>query len=306
MRADSKQLRNFLTVVEQGSFTRAAELCNMSQPALSASIAQLERCLGVPVLDRNKSGATPNSYGRLLVRHARAVDFALKQAEREIALKRRGISGPLSVGGTPVAMNCFVPTAMARLMERLGPVAASLREVTDGELNPLLRSDEIDIAVGVVQLDAPEPDIIEEMLIQARYDVVVAPPHALAKRTSVSLAEIAEMPWAIPAAGGAFRRQIESLFATAGIPFPAATIECGGSVSMLKEILKATDCVAVLPHPAVALECEAGTLALIPLEGERAPRAFGFKKLRGRELSPQATEFVNALREGRDSRGTTQ
>jgi DNA-binding transcriptional LysR family regulator len=296
VKADSKQLRNFLVIVEQGSFTRAAEACNMSQPALSASIAQLERCLGVPVLDRGKSGATPNSYGRLLVRHARAVNFALEQAENEIALKQRGISGPLSIGGTPVAMISFIPRAFARLHLSLGPMAASLYELGDGDLNPKLRSEEIDVAVGVVKLDAPEPDIVEEILMEARYDIVVSPSHPLAKRKSISLSEVADMAWAVPASGGAFRRQIESLFATGGFAFPAASIVCG-SLAILKEIVMATDCVAILPHPAIAQERAAGTLALVPLEGHRAPRAFGFKRLRDRELSPQAVEFIKALRE---------
>lgn len=268
----------------------------MSQPALSASIGQLERCLGVPVLDRNKSGATPNSYGRLLIRHARAVNVALEQAESEIALKQRGISGPLSVGGTPVAMVSFVPGALASLKATLGPIAASLHELADDALNRMLRSEEIDVGVGVVQLDAPEPDIIEEILIKARYDIVVSPDHPLAALKSVRLSEVAEMSWAVPAPGGAFRRQIESLFATAGIAFPAAAIVCG-SLAILKEVVRATDCVAVLPHPAISQERKAGTLVLVPLEGQRAPRAFGFKRLRDRELSPQAVEFINALRE---------
>ena len=296
MRADSKQLRNFLTIVESGSFTRAAEVCHMSQPALSASIAQLERCLGVPVLDRNKSGATPNAFGRLLVRHARAVNFALEQAELEIALKQQGVSGPLSIGGTPVAMTSFVPPALAKLKEKLGSIAATLLELGDHELTSQLRSEQIDVALGVVQLDAPEPDIVEEIIMKARYDLIVAPDHPLAKRESISLSEIAEMSWALPAPGGAFRRQIEALFATEGIPFPAAAIVCG-SLTFLKEIVRATDCVAVLPHPAVRHELKAGTLAMVSLEGHRAPRAFGFKRLRDRELSPQAVEFINILRE---------
>lgn len=295
MRADSKQLRNFLTIVESGSFTRAAEICHMSQPALSASIAQLERCLGVPVLDRNKSGATPNSFGRLLVRHARAVNAALEQAEMEIALKQQGVSGPLSVGGTPVAMISFVPPALATLKKKLGPIAATLLELADDDLNSQLRSEQIDIALGVVQLDAPEPDIVEEIIMRAQYDLVVAPDHPLAKRKSVTLSDVSEMSWAIPAPGGAFRRQIEGLFATEGIAFPAATIVCG-SLIFLKEIIRATDCVAVLPHPAVLHELGAGTLAMVPLEGHRAPRAFGFKRLRDRDLSPQAAEFVDILR----------
>lgn len=268
----------------------------MSQPALSASIALLERRLGVPVLDRGKSGAKPNSYGLLLIRHARAVNFALEQAENEILLKQRGISGPLSVGGTPVAMISFVPKAITSLHRTLGPIAASLHELGDNDLNPKLRSEEIEIAVGVVKLDAPEPDIIEEILMEVRYDIVVSPTHPLAMRTSISLSEVADMTWAVPLSGGAFRRQIESLFATSGLAFPSAAIVCG-SLAILKEIVMATDCVAILPHAAISRECASGALTLVPLEGHHAPRAFGFKRLRDRELSPQAAEFVNALRE---------
>lgn len=295
MRVESKQLRNFLAIVEQGSFTRAAETVAMSQPALSASIAQLEHCLGVSVLNRSKTGATPTVFGEMLIRHARAVTSTLEHAGAEIALKRQGISGPLAIGGTPVSLNSLVPGALALITRNLGPVSAIVREVTDDMLHPLLRTDEIDLAVGVVGLDAPEADIVEEVLIEAIYEVVVSSDHPLAGRAHIDMAALAALPWVVPAKGGAFRRQIESLFAMTGIPFPTAAITCD-SLSLLKEVVRQTNGVTVLPHPAIAAERKAGTLTIVPLDVPRAPRTFGIMRLRTRPTSPLADAMISALR----------
>ena len=73
MEPDYRQLMYLLAIAECGSFSRAAAKLRMSQPALSNSIAALERALGVRVLDRTRNGATLTDFGRLLANHAEAL-----------------------------------------------------------------------------------------------------------------------------------------------------------------------------------------------------------------------------------------
>src|SRR5262245_45708592 len=85
---DPKRLIELLRIAEHGSYTRAAAAQGVSQPALSNSIAVLEKSLGVRVLERTRHGATLTDVGRLLASHAAALDSVLARAAGEVALKK--------------------------------------------------------------------------------------------------------------------------------------------------------------------------------------------------------------------------
>ena len=103
MAIDPRQLANLLAVAKHGSFNRAAAALGLSQPALSNSIRQLERRLGVSVLDRTSSGSTLNEFGNILIRQAQTVEALLLQAGEEVRLRKLGIDGPLRAMSTACA-----------------------------------------------------------------------------------------------------------------------------------------------------------------------------------------------------------
>jgi len=94
---DPRHLANLLSIAKHGSFNRAAAARGISQPALSNSIAQLERRLGVQVLDRTRRGSELNEYGKILVRNAAVIDSVLQHTVDEVRLKRLGVEGPLRI-----------------------------------------------------------------------------------------------------------------------------------------------------------------------------------------------------------------
>ena len=81
-----RRLRHLIAVVEHGSFSRAAEAVHLTQPALSRSIQALEAEVGTAVLERNRGAIEPTDVGRLLLTHARQLDSATRDLERDIAL----------------------------------------------------------------------------------------------------------------------------------------------------------------------------------------------------------------------------
>jgi DNA-binding transcriptional LysR family regulator len=295
MAIDPRQLSHFLAIAEHGSFNRAAAFQRISQPALSVSIAQLERQLGVRLLDRGPQGTTLNHFGTLLLRHARALEAVLSDAAEEIELHKRGIEGPLVIGGSPIAMVGLVPVALGQFDHSLGRVSASLVEGVEEELLDLLRTDSLDLVVCTVGLDAVAADVEEEALLRIRLDVVVRPDSPYAECLEISLRDLRGARWAMPPRGGVFRRQVEAVFMSAGEQFPSATLVCGSMMSV-KAVVGQTDCVALLPREAVALECQAGALRTIPLIDPPADRFLGIRRRRNRVPSPLTVRFVDALR----------
>jgi DNA-binding transcriptional LysR family regulator len=295
MEIDPRHLRILRAIAEQGSFTRAAAAQRISQPALSAGIALLEKELGVRVLERGRHGARLNEFGQLLIRHARGLEALLDQAKAEIDLKRSGYEGPLLIGGTPVTLIELVPAAIEQIARGGRGVSITVMEGVDATLLERLRAGEIDVMVSGVGHAAPPADIAQEALIELPFDAVVNGKHPLAGRKVMSLRELADLQWALPTPGSAFRRHLESIFMTAAVPFPESYWACD-SLLALKALVTHANCVSILPRHAIALEARTGALRKIRLRDVASTRQIGSMTLRTRALSPPAERFVAALR----------
>jgi DNA-binding transcriptional LysR family regulator len=295
MDIDPRHLRILRAIAEQGSFTRAAAAQRISQPALSAGIAQLERKLGVRVLERGRHGARLNEFGQLLIRHARGLDALLDQAKAEIDLKRLGYAGPLLIGGTPVTLIELVPAAIEQIARGHRRVSITVMEGVDAALLEKLRAGEIDVMVSGVGHTSPPADVVQEPLLELRFDAVVNARHPLAGRKVMSLRELADEQWALPTPGSAFRRHLEGMFVAAAAPFPESCWACD-SLLALKALVTRASCVSILPWHAVALEARTGALRRIRLGDAASMRQIGSTTLRTRAPSPLAEHFLSALR----------
>jgi LysR family transcriptional regulator, regulator for genes of the gallate degradation pathway len=101
--------------------------------------------------------------------------------------------------------------------------------------------------------------------------------------------------WALPTPGSAFRRHLEGLFVTSGVPFPESYWACD-SLMALKSLVTHADCVSVLPRHAFALEARVGVLHMIRLRNVASKRQIGVMTLRTRTRSSLADRFLAALR----------
>jgi DNA-binding transcriptional LysR family regulator len=295
MEIDPRHLRILRAIAEKGSFTRAATAQRISQPALSAGIALLEKQLGVRVLERGRHGARLNEFGQLLIRHARGLDALLDQAKAEIDLKRLGYEGPLLIGGTPVTLIELVPTAIEQLARDRPRVSITVMEGVDATLLEKLRAGEIDVMISGIGQTPPPADILQELLLELPFDAVVNARHPLAGRKVMSLRELADLQWALPTPGSAFQRHLEAMFVTAAVPFPESYWACD-SLLALKALVTHASCVSILPRHAITFETRTGALRKFRLRDVASTRQIGSMTLRTRALSPPAERFVAALR----------
>ena len=290
MEIDPRQLRHLLAISRAGSFVKASEALHISQPALSASIARLEDVLGVRLVERGRHGARLNAAGEILTRHAQSVETVLESARREVALIDRGISGPLAIGGTPLATSSIIPKAVAALT-REGESSIEIVEGVDEELIVRLLRHELELVISNIGLTSSRLEVTEVPLFHARAVVVVRPGHPLAAAPQLSLHDLAGALWILPPQGGSFRMQIEALFTTHGRPFPANLVQAA-PFGVLKEIVRQSDGVTVLSDQIVSSELVEGTLVAIPLKEKIAVRLFGIHTLKERRLSPLAARFI--------------
>lgn len=294
MTIDPKRLIEMLRIAECGSYTRAAAELGVSQPALSNSMAVLEKSLGVRLFDRTPRGATLTEHGRLLANHAQALQRLLSRADDDLRLKKLGMEGSLSVGISPIASVELVPTAIARLTDESPNISVGIYERPDEELMAGLLRGEIDAMISPLGAHARSPDIESEVLLQDTAVVIARPKHPLAQRRDVSMKDLADARWVMPSPHTAMWEHTRALFAAANVPWPANHVTTN-SINALKALVMRTDALSISSRKLMRLEIEAGYLKVIPL---RKPfvRDIALRTRRHAYLTPITQRFVKIVR----------
>lgn len=296
IRIDPRRLLDLLAVARSGSFSAAAADTNVSQPALSQSIALLERELGQKALERGRQGARLNGFGEALVFHAEALEALLARAREEMRLRAAGVEGKLAVGITPVTAVDFVPRALQRLIAEAPNLSVSVIEGLDREIIEMLRTRQLDLVISRIGIGPDYPDVDEERLFLADWKLIMRHGHALDTGNPVRLADLAGVRWVLPAGGSAFREQMEWVFASVGVGWPVRGISTN-SILAIKSLVMNTDGVSLMASPLVEVEVKAGYLRAVPIADVGAQRPVGLMWRRDDKLPPIAQRFADIVRE---------
>jgi LysR family nitrogen assimilation transcriptional regulator len=248
---DLRQLRYFVKVVECGNVTRASEALHIAQPAISQQMRNLERDLGMQLLERSVQGVAPTAAGQTLYRHA-------------IELLRQ--LGVLPQGRVSVAM----PSSTARMVaiplartirDRYPGIALELVEAPSAELGSLIGSGRVELAVVV---DAVETRGVaaQRLLTEALY--LIAWPEFQMPREPVSIAELARMPLILPSAPNTIRSRVEWALREAGLP--CEILFEASSTALLFAAVMAKLGVTILPWTAAHVELDEHKLKLAKVD----------------------------------------
>ncbi|RWA56105.1 hypothetical protein AU476_04545 [Cupriavidus sp. UYMSc13B] len=295
-----RALRVFNQVVAHGSTLKAAQVLNLTQPAVTKTIQELEQTLGIELFVRTNRGLVPTDYARILERRVKSLLAEIRYLADESNAFLTGDSGHVVVGTLISASARLLPLAIT-LLEGVAPrIGLTIREGTNEQLYPLLAVGELDLIIGRV----PDPSyswirdrlVSSEVLVEEALCVVVGRHHSLAGEVPVPLAELLTYRWIFPLAESPTRAVVERMFHRAGLPLPGRVIE---SLSLLTNLglLLATDTVGILPAAAAREFARRGLLQIVPV---REPLEFGpvgFSVRTGQPLTPAAQRLVDCLRE---------
>jgi DNA-binding transcriptional LysR family regulator len=210
-----RQLEYFVAVARERHFARAADACYVSQPALSASIAKLERELNVTLINRghNYEGLTPE--GERLVMWAKRILAEQEAFKAEVTAVQSGITGTLRLGSEPTASTTVaLPVAAFCAAHPLAKVRAETRLSTT-ELSRQLRDFELDVAIAHFEPeDRHGLHVIP--LYEEKYVVLVAGDHLTPPGNVMTWAEAAQLPLALLTPDMRIRRVIDKAFAESG------------------------------------------------------------------------------------------
>ncbi len=229
---------------EHGSLGRAAAALDLTQPALSKTIHQLERELKVSLFERTPKGLVPTVYAETLSQHARAVQSELKHAEREIALLAGAAKGLVRIGVTPSVAASVMPRVVERVHAERPGIDLTVTEGLVQSHAPALRRGELDLVVGGWAPDMAA-DLLTEVVRQDVVGVFVRAGHPLAGKR-VGLPSLLEHLWAMPPATEFWRDHIDRTFVSRGLAPPAPAVTSNSS-TFIGGIVRTTDYVTYLP-----------------------------------------------------------
>src|SRR5215468_3427157 len=144
-----RDLHILMAVARAGSMNKAAVVLNMTQPAVSRSIAELERAVGVSLLDRNARGVEPTAYGRALLDGGTAVFDDLHQAVKNIEFLADPAAGEVRIGSGTIFAATFVSAVIERLSRHYPRIVFHLVTVTESDaLHPELSERKLDLLIS--------------------------------------------------------------------------------------------------------------------------------------------------------------
>lgn len=175
----------FLTVIREGSISKAAEALYLSQPYLSQCIARLERELGVKLFDRSHMPLTLTEAGRLYQQYLESVGVLTGKFESRLEEVRTGKRRPLNVGTTPWRGSVLLPDILPEYTRRNPDVEVVLHEYHSGQLVELLRNDRVDFCL--MNLWRGADDLVYDTVLAERMLLVASREHPAVQgiRTSV-------------------------------------------------------------------------------------------------------------------------
>ena len=270
----------------------AARALDLTQPALTARIAELEREIGATVVNRTVHGTTLTGIGRALLIHARIIDNQVRRAEEELAqLTNRGAAS-VAIGASPLA----AVEILAPLLKPLQAYDADVHlRVTEGqfqEMSVALREGALDFVIAPIPLAKQGNKTFHfEELVAYSMHVVARADHPFQK--CHRLADLGAAKWVVGAATSSKRSTLEELYLEYGLSAPAIAVHAD-AITLVQASIASSDLLGLLPRP--LFDGWPQRISALPIDDPIRPLRLGLITLAGTPLTPIGGRLVDLVR----------
>lgn len=283
----------FCDIVAHRSFSKAAEARNLSQPAVSQALHQLEERLGVQLIDRSKRPFELTAAGQHYYERCSRLLDEFRLVEDEVQSFSGKVAGRVRVVSIYSVGLLQMQEYITRYRAEYPGVDLRLDYAHPDELYSRILRDEADLGIVSFPRDGGEIGCIEWL---SQKMVLVTPPnHPLAGQMSVSIRELENRPFVAFTTDLTIRRETDKLFRKHRV-----TVDAQQQFDNIENIKRAVEIglgVSLLPLPTVRREVDFGTLSAIPLSDVRFERPLGIVHKRHKHLSTAAEKFIELLHE---------
>jgi len=292
-----RQLEILSAVAESGTMGKAAQRLAVSQPVVSKAIADLERTLGVQLLDRGQRGAEPTLYGRALLRRSLAIFDEINQSVNEIDFLADPTAGELHIGCTETITAGLVAAAIERLSRRHPKLVFHMELADVATLRQhFLRERKCELIIGRMVSAAAEPDMETEALFNERPMVVVGPGNKWLGRRKIALAQLVDEPWILSSSESLPGAPLFEAYRAIKLSLPRATI-ISNSLGLRRKLLPGGGFVTLVPESVLRFGPEPSFFRPLSVSLPSAPLPVAVVTLKNRTLSAVAQLFIDCVRE---------
>lgn len=297
MSLDPRHLRAFLAVVEAGSLGRAAEALHLSEPAVSRIVKRLEAQLQAQLFERRTTGMELTSFGEALLPHANRLITGADEAVSEIDALRGLDRGSLRIGSVASAAIQILPPVIERMMARWPGLKVQITDAVEDRLLAALASNTIDVALSGSVLDSDDVVQVREHQFHDRYSVIAAKGHRLAGKEGLTIEDLREEEWVMPAGDATPRKLFNAVLEQCGVAWqPAVRVETR-SPAVIKAMVAGTHLIGWLPDPVFAAELSGGSMVVLEVEGLSLERRFYLYRRHQSFIPPPVLRFLEALQD---------
>lgn len=285
-------LRTFHVVATELSFTRAARVLALSQPAVSAQVHALEHVFGVSLFQIQRRRAFLTPEGQALLTYTERIFHLVGEAEHAIAATHDLERGRLTCAASPTIGIYLLPPILGKFHDKYPGIRVQLNIADSEEIVTQVRASRIPF--GLIEAVVTEQEEIEVRPFATDDLVLIAPAdHPWAIAGHVSRSQLQSMPILSREPGSGLRLLVDRLLAEAGMS-PETAMELGTTEALIAAV-RAGIGLAWVPRITVARNAELGELGVVEVAGMEMRRTLSVVMLRGVRLSGVAEAFLHML-----------
>ena len=291
-----QQMEAIISLMEEGSFSRAAKRMLLTQPALTKNIKNAEDCLGVRLANRSSAGITLTPEGKILYNYAKRVVKLRDEAKEKIISLGKDTGGNVYVSASTIPATYILTRALSEFNKTNSDIRIHIKTADSEDAMNMVLDNEVEM--GFIGKKPLNKKLKAEALWKDRLVLAVSKEHPWRKKKSITLPELLDEPFVVREKGSATRELFESyLKKSRSINISQFTI-CGelGSSEAIKEAVIAGWGVSVISIHAFSRELSQGLLFEVPIQGCLMERNFYLIHKRKFDFRPFHKTFINFIK----------
>lgn len=284
-------LEVFVAVCQEKTMHAAAEKLNLSQPAISKIISDLENYYHIKLFERINHRLYLTPIGETMLDHALHILELFHHMEDDINI--HGQANHIRIGGSVSVGTCLLPPLMQRLTQQELPISYEVTVNNTSKIEQMIRDYKLDLAL--VEGCVNNPDLIVRDVMDDELVLAVSAAHPLAGKSGISYSDLEQYSFVTREDGSSSRNQLELHLQKMGLHL--STNYACSSVEAIKQALLYTNSIAALSRMMIAEELKKGVFAILPLDDMRIQRSIRLIYHKNKYLSPAMKVFMQLLEE---------
>lgn len=288
----SSQMRALVAVAAFGSESQAAAQLGISQPAVHASLQELEQLLAITLFYKRSSGTRLTPPGEALLLRVKQALAELRGMDGDLAAWQGQARGQLVIGVLPLSVPIFLPQALRAFMARHPAVQVRIVDGTYENLMQHLLSADVDVIAGALRAELPSAEVQQHPLFDDDLVIVAHRDHPCFKQPGLALRDLLQWPWVTPLAHTPAERVLHRAFAAQGLAPPGRQLSANSPLMTLSFVMQ-SGLLAIASRGQVALNDHGGQLCVVPVALQGTSRRIGLATRTSSTPSPNLQAFLD-------------